>query len=270
MPSYLRQQKFPFGSLRKDPHWSTKRLVFDSQFKPAGKLIDETANKNDGIITGATWQGQGLNFNDSFDVVNFGDVALFDLRLDSLTVEVWFTGNTTSGEVQGLVCKSKFAAANDRWAMTFDGGTVLAQIQIPGINTNSPISETAYIDGGLHQAVGVWDRAGDMVLHMDGSSAKGTPIDISSAAALDLDSTYDVLIGSYNESTGIGPRVNTNFHGEIVSVRIWRRALSIREILELYINPDLPMQQYRVLGKAPAVAAGLSGIYYRTLLQGVS
>ncbi|KKL75968.1 hypothetical protein LCGC14_2049590 [marine sediment metagenome] len=250
-----------FGQQLNVGHWSTDGLVFLWRGIPAGNVVDESFYSHYGTITGATWQGQGLNFNDSLDVVNFGDVALFDLRLDSLTVEVWFTGNTTSGEVQGLVCKSKFAGADDRWAMAFGSGTIYAQVQLPGINTNSPISETAYIDGGLHQAVGVWDRAGDLVLHMDGSSAKGTPIDISSAAASDINSTYDVLIGSYNESTGIGPRANSNFHGEILSVRIWRRALSVGEILELYINPDLPMQEELPvwLGQAPVTGANPKG-----------
>ena len=247
-----------FGQQLNLGHWSTDGLVFYWRGIEAGNAVDESFFGNDGTISGATWVGAGLNFDNSNDVVNFGDVALFDLRLDSLTVEVWFTGTTASGEFQGLVCKSKFAGSADRWAMTFDGGDIYVQLHAPGVNDESRISETAYIDGGLHQAVGVWDRAGDMVLHMDGSSVKGTPIDISGDAASDIDSIYDVLIGSYNAVDGIGPRANTNFHGEILSVRIWKRVLSISEIQQLYINPDLPMQQEPIwLMFSPVAPSGI-------------
>ncbi len=241
MPTALRQQKYRFGSLRKGPHWSMQGLVFYSQFRPARKLIDESLYKNHAAITGATWMGAGLNFNDSLDVVNFGDVL--DMRLNDWTVEVWFTGNTTANELQGLVAKSRFAGVINRWALTFEGGNIYAQFHSTATGgVTAPITETAYIDGGLHQAVAVWDRNGNMTLHMDGSSASNST-DISGAVAEDVNSAFDFLIGSYNENDGLGPRADSNLHGTISLVRIWNRVLSTSEILELYIKPDLPMQQ---------------------------
>ena len=46
--------------------------------------------------------------------------------------------------------------------------------------------------------------------------------------------------------------------GEFSGTNIYDRALSASEIQELYINPDLPMQQYPAWwGKAPAAPSGI-------------
>ncbi|KKK61809.1 hypothetical protein LCGC14_3010640, partial [marine sediment metagenome] len=93
MPTRLRQQKHPFGSLRKDPHWSTKGLVGLWQFKPAGKLIDETSNKNDGTITGATWVAEGLRFDGTDDKV---DIPASTVNGNGGTFSAWVKDTTSS------------------------------------------------------------------------------------------------------------------------------------------------------------------------------
>ncbi len=57
--------------------------------------------------------------------------------------------------------------------------------------------------------------------------------------------------------------------GPNLDVKIYKCARSASEILDLHINPELPIEEdVSWMAKAPAAAAGLSGVYYRTLLQG--
>ena len=51
-----------FAQLRTG-HWSTNGLVGYYPFTRAGNLVDFSPNGNHGVITGATWSGEGLGFD---------------------------------------------------------------------------------------------------------------------------------------------------------------------------------------------------------------
>lgn len=236
-------------------HWSTDGLVFLWRGIEAGNVVDESFGRSHGTITGATWVGNGLNFNDSGDAVNCGDIL--DLDLDDLTIEVWFSGCTAANDFQSLVAKAKWGGLAGRYYIVFDGdGNITANYDRAGEAVATTIAETAYIDGGLHQMVAVYDRSADLTLYMDGASASDS-VDISAGVATDHNTNAVLLFGSYNDIDETTVRANTNFHGDIHSVRIWKGIISVGEIQQLHINPGLPMEQEPIwLMYSPAVVGG--------------
>ncbi len=228
MPSYLRQQKFPFGSLRKDPHWSTKGLVGLWQFKPAGKLIDETANKNHGTITGATWAGQGLLFDNASNFVRVEAIPLTKAT---------------------FIVRAK-PTANDSMALAMFQAAVVEDVQFYWSNTPQwEIGKVPRVPMG-----GSPDVFAHLVVTYDGTSQR---VYIDGVRKNTQGGTIDtsgepIIIGADPDATNGGSLGNW-FGGIIEYVSVYNRALSATEIAELYKNPDLPMQQYHVLGKAPAV-----------------
>ena len=231
-------------------------LVFYWRGIEAGNAVDSSLYHNDGTITGPTWTGGGLNFNTSLDNVDLGDVL--DLRTGDLTVEAWFSGLTVSNEFMGLVNKALLGSITGRWALFFESGNLKAFLQGSVVgNKTASIAEGIVTDGALHQAVGVWDRDGDLTLYVDGVAVNA--IDISGDSATDFDIVSHLFIGSYNAGTpGTSPGSNSNFHGVISNVRIWQRVLSSSEIQQLYINPNLPILDDPIwlLFSPPAPSAG--------------
>ncbi len=261
MPTALRQQKYPFGSLRTDSHWSVKGLQFASQFKPAGVLIDETANKNDGtLVNSPTWVGQGLDFNGSSQHVT---LPVGVIPTPPYTILVWFRLDTLAS-VQGDAC---LVGISDNDTQNF----ILLRID----TTDDKIDFSVRQGGGTTRIAtttntvpaGVWGMAAT-VAHSTSSrdvyynaTGKGSNADEADPTGLDT-----ILIGARDLGTP-----SNHVDGQIGQVLFYGRDLSFSELQEFYRNPDLAFQQYPAWwGKAPVVTAGLSGIYYRTLLQGVS
>ncbi len=238
MPTQLRQQKFPFGSLRKGPHWSTKGLKFFSQFKPAGKLIDETANKNHGTITGPTWVGRGLVFDGSSDYVDFPS-SFSNLSGKNITLTAWIKLDSHDSSGSHLFSTTNGAGNSLWWQFGTTSAVFMAgnhQVSTPGID---------WADGILHHIAFVTNSNSDLIMYRDGAVVGST------------NTSFDAIVTGpkdFNMGRFISGPDNWHFNGTIYSSMAYSRALLASEVLGLYINPNLLMQQYRVLGKAPAVA----------------
>lgn len=270
MLTALRQQKYPFGSLRPDPHWSVQGLIFHSQFKPAGKLIDETTNKNDGTIVGPTWVGQGLTFAET-QYVTIADKDIFTM-LDGFTV-ITNVNPTTIDDDHGLVSKYfDHSAFVGEWALAIQSdGKAWGQCLDGGPTDRIKVTSSFTL------ATNTWVR---LAFTYDGS-AVNTGLEIYKNGVLDTGSTH-ATDGSFAAMANtvapleLGVTLRDSifrgwFIGSMDYVLIYDRTLSPAEIAELTRNPDLPFQQYPAWwGKAPAAppVTGLSGIYYRTVMQG--
>ncbi len=249
-----------FGQQLNLGHWSTDGLVFLWRGIPAGNAIDESFHRNHGTITGPTWVGDGLSFNGTTDYV----ANTSFLRPPHITI------------IANIFCTN--VAANERSIVGGDdgsgGGEKIRSWQFRLDQTTGALKVLIFV-GGSFMAVGgtenLLNSRRNVAMTYDGNIVKiyTDGIFISSNATLSGD------MNSSNTGFAISrqsPTVNdSQFAGIISDVKIYNRALSASEIQQLYINPDLPMQQqYPVwMGQVP-VAAGLAGIYYRTLLQGVS
>ncbi len=237
MPTPLRQQKHSFGSLRTDPHWSVQGLKFYSQFKPAGVLIDETSNKNHGILIGSPiWAGKGLNFDRDNDYVNIGEITPTTAYTKIAWVRRTFTsgaGNIISGDTDNVFWISgtpfKVSAGHNPFDQVID----------PDVLTLNVWFQVAVTyDSGV--------SGGTLVLYKDG-------VAIDSATSIGVHSDPTTQIGAYLGGTFWG--------GQIDDVSIYNRALSANEIQQLYINPDLPMQDEPIwLLFSPSVGGSLQWI----------
>lgn len=239
MPTVLRQQKYPFGSLRKDSHWSMQGLMFYSQFKPAGKLIDETSYKNDGVITGGVWRSKYL-FMDGTGVVR--TVA------DNPPISDWPITIITYGRVTTLVSNdfyfsiSKSSVDDHSIVIRLTDGKLEGAVFSTLWNPTTQAAGTVAVGDDIMAAY-VCASSTDRKLYLNGQLvASDTDADAFP------DAPTNMAWGGLVRSTEIYAP------GEFSGTNIYNRGLSATEILELYANPDLPMQQYLAWwGKAPAV-----------------
>ncbi len=244
MPSYLRQQKFPFGSLRTDPHWSTEGLIYFSQFKPAGILIDETTNKNNGTLTGSpTWVTDALLFNGgTSDLVTILHSNILNISSPA-TIILWI--KFTSADNTVILDKNGNAGFS---VIPFSGGNILCHY---GGTSDSDRLRTVneFDDGQWHQVAFVFRGT-----TVNGSVFVDAMDDTDGAATGNGTPAYGV-----DTSMSIGSRGGASgFNGSVKSILIYNRELLQRELLSLYINPDLLFQQYPAWLAKAAVAAGVT------------
>ncbi len=215
MPTALRQQKYPFGSQRTDPHWSTKGLVFYSQFKPAGKLIDESPYGNHGTITGATWTGDGLDFDGTGDFILFAN----SMSLTEFTFVIRFNADD-------LTARSLIGdhTDNDNYAFLLNATTVRLRT-----TTTYNFTVPTMLTGTWYTICYTRDSTNRIRCYLDAvESSTGL---IVNAVPFSLTAIGDATAGA------------EDFDGRMSDVKIYNRALSASEIQALYINPDLPMKQ---------------------------
>ncbi len=235
MPTYLRQQKYPFGSLRTDPHWSTQGLGFYSQFKPSLKLIDETAFKNDGVITGATWVGDGLDFDNTVSSDKVETTILPDPRCTTLIARLSF--NDVSRNATNVMGAHD---GSNRFYLGLDADENI----FVGMGDSFIGAGTANVASGLISGV-----AATMAVVGDGTTAfvyiNGI-LKASFAYTASAASTEPLWIGS---RSGIASDID----GVVFETKFYNRALNASEILGLYRTPDILLRRDPVLGKVPAV-----------------
>ncbi len=242
MATALRQQKYPFGSLRTDPHWSTKGLVFYPQFKPAGKLIDESPYKNHGVITGATWVGDGLFFSGtSGKYVNLGNPSHLELYSD-FTVIVAYRDITGT---YNMLC-SKMDGGGHPIQITYWSSNT--KFRVDGNDSTDAAFNTAEVDGNSSSGVIAVTVSDSLVsLYVDGRFGDSVAI----TGGLRSRPSYNWYLGARNAG-------DAQITGTITGASIYNRILSASEIQQLTINADLPMQQYPAWwGKAGVAPSGI-------------
>ncbi len=240
MPSYLRQQKFPFGSLRKDPHWSTQGLVLYSQLKPAGQVIDETANKRHGVLSGAVWKGAGLTFANVTDSVDLGNTQLGITERFSFVLDGFLISTFTAGAF--IFSRHQFVRP---WLFILaDTNRARFRLATSGDDVSLFLPNDSFQTGTKCHVVITWDQV-TCRIYIDGieeaSQAPASPGTLSWQ-------TEQIRIGQ--EDTG-----QDGWQGSLEGFSIYKRSLLPSEVFGLSSNPTLPLQQgVGWMGKAPAVA----------------
>ncbi len=255
-----------FGQQLNLGHWSTDGLVFYWRGIPAGNAVDDSLYRNHGTLVGPVWDGGGLKFvgtefSAGSDYIDIPDSPSLDIT-QQITLMAFIRTGTVPSSVQGVIqkyavtdtnrCYLLFINSSKRLAFSLRGAA--AEFGTP--NTGPVLApNTNYFIAGTYDGV-------TMRTYINGI-ANNTLSQV-------------LTINTTNFPAGLG-RLRHNdtilgFTGHIFCAVIYDRALSASEIADFNINPDLPMQQGTPvwLGQAPAAGAGLAGIYYRTLLQGVS
>ncbi|MBI4176665.1 MAG: hypothetical protein HY518_05645 [Candidatus Aenigmarchaeota archaeon] len=134
---------------------------------------DETANKNDGTINGASWttdcvSGNCLSFDDISEFVLVNDSNSLDL-VNQGTLEAWIK---TPGQRDGsIIFKGSNPRTLSEWSYFFGldiSGTRLRAAFSNGANVQDLFSNILLNDNTLHHVAVTWDGS-DVKLYIDGN-----------------------------------------------------------------------------------------------------
>ncbi len=217
-----------FGEQLNLGHWSTDGLVGYWRFIEAGNLVDESLVGNHGTITDATWSGGGLNFiaSDKTNLVSIPiDTTLFG---SEATVVMWLKVDIDPPIVDdwsGIGKIDNVASAN-HYPFT-DNNIYLGWLR----NDRITVGNVGVNKGVPHQLV-VSNKPGanNWKFYQNG---------------VEYFNTTGESVVSIVSPINIGGQVAGDkwLDGQIFYIAIYNRALSASEIQQLYINPNLPMQQ---------------------------
>ena len=191
-----------------------------------GDAKDYSGNGNDGVVTGATSttdrlgkEGNAYEFDGVNDFINCGSSDDFEVG-NSGSISVWAYPHTKSGTI---LSKDK-VGYNDDLAIGFDphnisSGKLTYTFNRKGEN-DIPYLSTSISDNQWTHIVCIWDLGG-MKFFINGSQ-----IDSNNVSCELFATGYPLYIGQFQG--------RDFFDGKIDEVRIYNRALSSSEVLQLY------------------------------------
>jgi len=200
--------------------------TMDSAHISGTTLNDVSGNNNHGTIHGGavTTTGrinEGLSFDGIDDYVDLGNPSSLQIT-GGLTISAWFRWETADNDY--LV--TKIGGANDRgYDLSFN--TAPARIEFRISSDGSNLFSTGNQDisiGQTYHVVGVFNPSNYVRLYIDGALAQENTAGIPSGI---FNSNADLNLGRH-------PSQAARFDGMLDDVRIYSRALSAAEILELY------------------------------------
>ncbi|MBI2050649.1 MAG: LamG domain-containing protein [Parcubacteria group bacterium] len=219
----------------------------------AVNAADLTPYANNGTVYGAAYttdrNGQSNNamdFDGTDDYINVGGSATLK-PTDKITVSAWVYVDTASNDnlVAHLVTTTRIVTPTGGYALFWDDRASQSVtnsfrwVVTAGDNTYGQIT-TQNITNGWHHVVGTYDKdlggTEEVKLYVDGA-VKATG-DYSSAMG---QSPTNLFLGSSDGTQEF-------YNGSIADVRIYNRALSAAEVLELY-GASKPVIQQSSTGK---------------------
>lgn len=221
-------------------HQLTKGLVGYWLFNEGmgDKVSDLSGNGNDGTLNGPLWvpgrDGPALDFDGDDDVITAPDSPVYS-GLSAITVSFWVNFDDFGGgsDYNFIVAKSNWASQREWrfrtevnaivvWHISNDGAS-------PGAGNSVQLNKNNFTVGAWHQLVGTYDAANNSLLEFYVDRVlKGTA---TGEAGGIFEGTAPLSFGSSGDNGGSGGQ--DDFHGQMSEVRIWDRALSAREIVEL-------------------------------------
>jgi uncharacterized protein (TIGR02145 family) len=188
---------------------------------------DLTASGNNGTLTNGpvfnTRNGGSILFDGLDDVVGFGNILT--IGLNSWTMSCWVKFDGGAG-IMGIMGKTSYRAYDGRYSFYIENNNINAFFK-PFANNIISTPVAPYLDNKFHNLVMTISRSSMMYFYIDGISV-GTPIDVSSTSAINLNSTDKFYIGSYGSTDGQSPLYY--FKGSIGQALIYNRALSAAEV----------------------------------------
>ncbi|MSU44781.1 hypothetical protein EXS45_01190 [Candidatus Nomurabacteria bacterium] len=202
----------------KDTIWTSSSAATTLD-KSGGGNTGTLGSMTQSIATVAGKIGQGLNFDGTNDYVAIGDVL--DLVGNDLTLAGWFNIKTCTNNGGGIV---KLSAAGNYRLITDNFGCVMEF----GIRNTANTFQTFNSLGNLslnkwvHVVATLVDATGSAVIYIDGVQNNTN--------------TFTITRGDTAQPLEIGRNSNnsTFFNGPIDDVRIYNRALTAAEVMQLY------------------------------------
>jgi hypothetical protein len=203
--------------------------------------IDESENKNNGIVNGATFTSSG-KFNGAFeydginnDEINLGDVLDFGDNQD-FTITGWFNRKTFTTE--DVIISKRLATGGDTntgyLVYIDDNGDNLRFRVSDGTKQYGVYGSKTFTSSGWHFFTAVFDADSETntKVYIDGTLDIGTKEGTISGIG-SLANNQDLRIGNSGNNAA-------EFPGTLDEITIWNRVLTPEEISELY-NSATPL-----------------------------
>ena len=196
---------------------------------------DRSGNANDGTLTNGPTPdrgiiGQALRFDGADDYVSVADDSSLDFgAITDFSASVWIKYTSSATDYTGVVVKAESTDPPwDGWQLVLVGDTIAAEIgdgsSVIGVSQGLQGS-TDLSDGNWHFLTLVAERSTDYIrLYVDGVQEASVS---NSVIGNDNDNTASVLVGTERTSVLF-------FDGLIDNVRMYNRALSASEVMQLY------------------------------------
>jgi len=221
-------------------------VLYFSFDEGAGKTaLDQSGNKHDGSIKGATWTngkfGKALDFNgsDNFVEVPFDD----DFAItEGITLGAWVTANVPFPiNWKGIInaCKSTYGPY-----LLQTGANAAAPQGEMGLYVSSAwtwAQTLSPLDKDFHHLVGTYDPDDSYTMYYDGEENVG-PKSGAVTGSIDLDQGKEGVVIGHNY--GYADRW---WDGIIDEVVIYNRPLTADEVVELF---KAPLSTYLAVGSA--------------------
>ena len=208
-------------------YWKMDEAAANTCSGGVNDSCDSSGNGNDGAwqadVTNTTGKfGNGTIYDGTGDYVNVGDAASLDFGTGDFTLEAWIK---TSENNNRILCKMNSSGNYEGFYFQILNGTLHASVSDANGNSKDYSSGTV-TDNQWHHVVFVADRSANATFYIDGAFDDAFSISGNSGSV------------NNNETLRIGKvygNVTTDmFNGSIDSVRIYNRALSPKEIRDLY------------------------------------
>jgi subtilisin family serine protease len=207
----------------------------------------DSAGDNDGTLVGdPVWTigqiGGALDFDGDGDYVDVGDPVDGSLDFgagDSFSIVAWIITGATNGRiVDKRRCTGTGGVYYEGYGLRVLQGKLSFAVEDISSNVSWLDGDSMVTDDQWHHVATVRDVTTDrLYLYLDGST-DATPVTDISIDTLDTDKGFDIG-HAINTTTGHG-----YFDGKIDDVRIYERALSAEEVLQLYLEGAGPISHW--------------------------
>ncbi|MFH1366446.1 MAG: LamG-like jellyroll fold domain-containing protein [Patescibacteria group bacterium] len=208
-------------------------------------LTDISGYGNNGTISGATWaagkEGSALQFDGMNDYVSIPYNSNFDLGATSqFTIEYWFNRHATEWHAAfSQLSTSEIFGIKSHYASRFwwGGDEHMWTLAKTVSNPDDPMETPEVTQRFSYPSLNAWHHVANvyngttMTTYIDGVQT-GNTIDVT-GVALAPAANYPNLIGAQQN----GDYQGNYFDGLIDEMRIWKKALSLAEIQDHYLNP---------------------------------
>jgi hypothetical protein len=214
----------------------------------AGTTADDSAGDNDGTLVGdPVWTsgqiGGALDFDGDDDYVDVGDPIDDSLDFgagDSFSISAWVKTTDENGQiVYKRRCTGVGGHYEEGYRLHLTTGKPSFGIEDTSDNGTQISGSTIVTNNEWHHVVAVRDTATDrLYIYLDGSS-DATPVTDVTLGTLDTDRSLEIGRADATSPPGL------SYHdGKIDDVRIYERALSAEEVLQLYLEGAGPISHW--------------------------
>lgn len=195
-----------------------------------GTWLDKSGNGRHATLVGHAYvDAGGLRLDGTGDYANLGDTL--DMGASDFSMAFGLVTADTSGAVLGLANKTAFGPLQNRYGIYGGTGGLTA---LASFSTTALVATYAWnnvADGALHSVVATYQRNGSMRIIVDGTTRATTSI--SAATSVNMQSTFDFLVGAYNNATGAAFQPSTDLGGTINNILAAYRVWTAEEIASI-------------------------------------